>query len=602
MMHLISTSYYILLQKDAWQDLHDFGTKNGTWPMKISKSIARDHCTCQMITPLKRLIEQCQMLKTEMMDKCVENGLRRLKDKFIYKKAMLQHNYDDQQAITKFYSLRPSKEQIHLAKKICHSAAVELKLDSSVIDDDECANLASRCSKTITQLKCDIMVLTLATMDNTIRGHIKKAAELKQKFLSDGQHRSQLATKELYDLSGHLNIRARYEHALLKNIRRLIDKQPHAIVRRTDKTAYMTIINAYEVFSDGKSPLHNSLTAVQTLLGALLQEKVIDKKLCSKLLPKMNNLELAHFHFIPKPHKPGTPLRPIIASINAPTTNISKFLNDLLTPLFLKVTRETTFTNNLYTMIPRTGALQALASFVEELWSPNQSSFFLLLSKYIDDIVMTTNLSIEEITNLLEKMQHKDPNISISYKIDSAIDFLDVAIENNLGHLKTSIFHKSSAESYILPYTSDHPHHIHRNIPYAALLRAARLCSNVRDFDMERIRIDVSLLLNDYPFDFISEHFQRFFYISNAQKVVIQSDQETYSQLHHRLLHQLSQREKQLQSMMQNYDQVPGALVVKPWNTKLMYPNLSSKVAQHAIFNQHFTNGGQNGTNIQVQL
>ncbi|CAF1195746.1 unnamed protein product [Adineta ricciae] len=157
----------------------------------------------------------------------------------------------------------------------------------------------------------------------------------------------------------------------------------------------MTIINAYEVFSDGKSPLHNSLTAVQTLLGALLQEKVIDKKLCSKLLPKMNNLELAHFHFIPKPHKPGTPLRPIVASINAPTTNISKFLNDLLAPLFLKVTRETTFTNSidlvrklekyaidghlmtttnfitadvkdLYTMIPRIGALQALASFVEK--------------------------------------------------------------------------------------------------------------------------------------------------------------------------------------------------------------------------------------------
>ncbi|CAF1690792.1 unnamed protein product, partial [Adineta ricciae] len=82
-----------------------------------------------------------------------------------------------------------------------------------------------------------------------------------------------------------------------------------------------------------------------------------------------------------------------------------------------------------------------------------------MYGRYIDDIFMTTNLSIEEITNLLEKMQHKDPNISISYKIDSAIDFLDVAIENNLGHLKTSIFHKSSAEPYILPYTSDHPHH-----------------------------------------------------------------------------------------------------------------------------------------------
>ena len=86
-------------------------------------------------------------------------------------------------------------------------------------------------------------------------------------------------------------------------------------------------------------------------------------------------------------------MRPIIASINAPTTNISKFLNDLSAPLFLKVARETTFTTSidlvrklekyaidgrfttttkfvtadvkdLYTMIPRTGALIALSSFV----------------------------------------------------------------------------------------------------------------------------------------------------------------------------------------------------------------------------------------------
>ncbi|CAF1688778.1 unnamed protein product, partial [Adineta ricciae] len=179
-----------------------------------------------MITPPKRLIEQRQkmiqrqMSKTsmelqkhfldlltwtqqcsppidvhqisEMMDKCVENGLRRLKDKFNYKKTMLQHNYDDQQAITKFYSLHPTKEQIHLAKKIWQSVAAEFTvkerqeilrkrislrrlpssidrsidqavddiramLESSAIDDDECANLASRCSKTITQFKCDVM-------------------------------------------------------------------------------------------------------------------------------------------------------------------------------------------------------------------------------------------------------------------------------------------------------------------------------------------------------------------------------------------------------------------------------------------------------------
>ncbi|UJR34495.1 hypothetical protein I4U23_021903 [Adineta vaga] len=268
MMHLISTSHYVILQKDLWQNLHDFETKNDTWSMKISKSIARDHCTCQTITPSKHSIEQRQKMIhrqmttsgmelqehfldlltwtqqcsppidihqiTEMMDKCVENGLRRLKDKFNYKKTMLQNNYNDHEAITKFYSLHPSEEQIYLAKKIWQSVAAQLKvkerqeilrkrislrrlpssvdrsvdqavdniremLESSVINDDERANLTSQCSKTITQFKCDVMVLTLATMENIIRGHVKEAAELKQKFLSDHSHRSQLTIKELYE-------------------------------------------------------------------------------------------------------------------------------------------------------------------------------------------------------------------------------------------------------------------------------------------------------------------------------------------------------------------------------------------------------------------
>ncbi|CAF4270976.1 unnamed protein product [Rotaria sordida] len=61
--------------------------------------------------------------------------------------------------------------------------------------------------------------------------------------------------------------------------------------------------------------------------------------------PKIDSLELAHLHFIPKPHKPDTPLRPHVAAIHAPATEISKFLNDLLAPIFLRVARQTTFIN-----------------------------------------------------------------------------------------------------------------------------------------------------------------------------------------------------------------------------------------------------------------
>ncbi|CAF5082806.1 unnamed protein product, partial [Rotaria sp. Silwood1] len=56
---------------------------------------------------------------------------------------------------------------------------------------------------------------------------------------------------------------------------------------------------------------------------------------------------LGHYHGLSKPHKPGTPLRPIIASIHGPATLVSKFLNDLLAPIYLAVARHTTFINGI---------------------------------------------------------------------------------------------------------------------------------------------------------------------------------------------------------------------------------------------------------------
>ena len=94
----------------------------------------------------------------------------------------------------------------------------------------------------------------------------------------------------------------------------------------------------------------------------------------------------------------------------------------------------------------------------------------------------------------------------------------------------------------------------------------------MHDFDLERSRIDLSLLLNDYPPSFISQHFQRFFQLNKANAVIHRLDEEAYSRLHHQLLHQLSRREKQLQTMIHNHDKVPTALTTEPWNKKLMYP------------------------------
>ena len=178
------------------------------------------------------------------------------------------------------------------------------------------------------------------------------------------------------------------------------------------------------------------------------------------------------------------------------------------------------------------------------IWRVFSFSWF----RYIYDGFLTTNLTREEIHATLKEADSKDPNIWIAYTIASVVDFLDVTISNEDGQLTTSIFHKPAAEPYVLPFTSDHPRHVHRNIPYAALLRAARICSNVHDFGLESVRIDMALLSNEYPPVFISKYFNRFFELNNAVPVLKRLDAQVYHDLHQKRLHQPTRREKELQT------------------------------------------------------
>ncbi|CAF1466254.1 unnamed protein product, partial [Adineta steineri] len=87
------------------------------------------------------------------------------------------------------------------------------------------------------------------------------------------------------------------------------------------------------------------------------------------------------------------------------------------------------------------------------------------------------------------------------------------------------------------------------------LIRAARLCSNVEDFDQERLNIEFTLLLNGYPPNFISYHFKQFFQKNNVMSLMEQLDGGVYRELHRELLMQPTRREKQKQNIALNNNQ-----------------------------------------------
>ncbi|CAF2889661.1 unnamed protein product [Rotaria sp. Silwood2] len=89
-------------------------------------------------------------------------------------------------------------------------------------------------------------------------------------------------------------------------------------------------------------PLPDLIRRTNKYLLDLRLAKWISQKQYEQLSINLNDVELAHLYYLPKTHKPGTPLRPIISSLKHPTTKISKFLDDLLRPLFDQMSSKTT--------------------------------------------------------------------------------------------------------------------------------------------------------------------------------------------------------------------------------------------------------------------
>ncbi|CAF2652357.1 unnamed protein product [Rotaria sp. Silwood2] len=142
-------------------------------------------------------------------------------------------------------------------------------------------------------------------------------------------------------------------------------------------------------------PLPDLIQRTNKYLLNLRLNNWISQRQYEQLGIKPNEVELAHLYYLPKAHKPGTPLRPIVSGLKHPTIKISKFLDKLLRPLFDKMASNTTVTSgteiikqlhewskrnmrqetllrtmdvmDLYTMIPQTEGILSIRKMLDFL-------------------------------------------------------------------------------------------------------------------------------------------------------------------------------------------------------------------------------------------
>ncbi len=120
------------------------------------------------------------------------------------------------------------------------------------------------------------------------------------------------------------------------------------------------------------------------------------------------------------------------------------------------------------------------------------------MHSYIDDVFFTSNEPLEKINQVLDEANSSHPNIKLVRHIGTSVSFLDLFIENKNGTLVTSVFHKQAAEPYIVPFKSDHPRQIFKNVIDGVLKRAVQYSSTLSAFHAEHRSIKLVLLYNGY--------------------------------------------------------------------------------------------------------
>ncbi|CAF4858223.1 unnamed protein product [Rotaria socialis] len=393
--------------------------------------------------------------------------------------------------------------------------------------------------------------------------------------------------------------RLKYKIHLANTVLRKTDKSKVFHLGKVDhyqkkSEEYMEKTKAYQCLGI-IDPLPDLIQQTNKYLLDLRLAKWITQKQYEQLSIKPNEVELAHLYYLPKAHKPGTPLRPIISGLKHPTIKISKYLDDLLRPIFdqmalnstvtsgfelvkklqewstVNMCQDTTFctidVTDLYTMVPQIEGVLSLRKMLDHLklkevgklkvetiirlsrfvmtnnyfsyngqfyhqvrggamGSPltltisNCYMYFFerqivnqirnsggLYFRYIDDIFITINWPARHLLKQIERWNKFDENINLSANIGSAVNFLDLNMENKNGQLITMVYQKPSYEPYYLPFNSIHPLHMKKNIPFAMLLRAFRYCSTFETYLNEREKLRMALLLNKYPNKIIDEQF-----------------------------------------------------------------------------------------------
>lgn len=373
-----------------------------------------------------------------------------------------------------------------------------------------------------------------------------------------------------------------------------LKKNKSIVIKKADKGGGIVVLDNLTYMNQINTLLLDTQTYLPTFIDDTLQVKFLVDNLLSTLHDS-NIINNKQFHFLtdfiprcprfyglPKLHKVGCPLRPIVSQIDGPTSRLNLLVDQLLhtaesnIPFLLQDT--TAFINlinqhktctpetylvtldvtSLYTNIPHAEGCAFVCEFYENtlhLWDHNglnppdcntlltlmmfilehctfefNGSFYrqlfgttmgasfsvkfanifmhVWLKKYIalytgispeflarlvDDIFFFWHSSEELLLEFVNYLNNCHPSIKFvaSYSKER-IHFLDTEVYIQDNTVYTTIYTKPTDKKQYLHYTSHHPPHVTKSIPYSQALRYRR---NIEDDSILRTELDTLMKL-----------------------------------------------------------------------------------------------------------
>ena len=130
--------------------------------------------------------------------------------------------------------------------------------------------------------------------------------------------------------------------------------------------------------------------------------------------------------------------------------------------------------------------------------------------RFIDDCLGTASCSYAELESFIHFVNNFHPALKFTWEIsETSVSFLDILISINGSRLTTSVFYKpTDSHSYLL-FSSSHPNHTKRSIPFSQFLRLRRICSEDEDFQTKSCEMRNFFVQRGYPTSLLDTAFSR---------------------------------------------------------------------------------------------